>query len=342
MGFLGNTGQHLLFYDTDHARRGRPGVDPAVRGPDSLDQGQHPRRLAGRRAGRGRDRRAPVEVRHQPAAQGRAPRPARAQAAARHEAHGVRPLRRVRRHGPPRPRRGARGRHLRPAHRRPPAGSSFPPPAGTSPCHPAEDLFYALSFRVAAAGRPRLARVGDGLLQGVRLRDRRRERRGHCGTGRPGGRRRRTSTPTSAISDTRAHLLHRRQQHHRDDRPGELRHVRVVDERPDAARAAPRRAQPPRPGARRVHPRLTGHQQPALPQRPAGHPRLTARLGLRLPALRRPDPAVHRQPRAQHASPSTTTRRTRSGCGCGCRTCRSTTTALSPWADPRLGFHHSH
>ena len=144
--------------------------------------------------------------------------------------------------------------------------------------HPTEDLFYALSFRVAPAGRLRLPRVGDGLLQGVRLRDRRRERRGDPALDR-------------RSRGARAHQL--RRHHLRRPSSSSARAAArawccsTSSRSPTSASSTSGRTSPCRPDtdeprprqvARRLLPRLTGHQQPALPERAAGEPWLAARL----------------------------------------------------------------
>ena len=175
-----------------------------------------------------------MEVRPQPAHQGRASGAAPAQDAARHEAHGVRALRRVRRHGPSRP----AARPARSASSTCYTGTSARIPLPTTcwhlVCHPVLDVVLRDLLPGAARRRPRLAGVGHGLAPREYAFEIDAEtgqvlqalvgRTATC---------RRTSTPTSRISDTRADLLHRRQPHRRAHRPGRrCPQHRIIDEHP--------------------------------------------------------------------------------------------------------------
>ena len=111
-------------------------------------------------------------------------------------------------------------------------------PAGTSPPTRARTC----STRCRSASSPqdgqRLARVGHGVLQGVRLRDRRRDGRGRPALGRrprgPGAHQLRRHDVLDG-----AHLLHRRQPERRvASTSRRFADFRILDERPDVATQA--------------------------------------------------------------------------------------------------------
>ena len=127
-----------------------------------------------------------------------ADRPAPAQAPARHEADRVGPLRRLRRHGPPRPAaRPARSASSTCVTGEGRGGSPLPTTCWHVVVPPDPRRLLRALVPGAARRRARLAASGAWPTPGVRLRDRRRDAARSSGTGRPVARSRRTSTPTS-------------------------------------------------------------------------------------------------------------------------------------------------
>ena len=104
VGFLGNMGQHLLIYDAATAEEVDRVSTLRFEIPDStIKSSTHVVWLDGSEflAAIGEEL---LEVRPEPAHQGRGRRPAPVEDPPLHETDGVRPLRRLRRHGPPRER----------------------------------------------------------------------------------------------------------------------------------------------------------------------------------------------------------------------------------------------
>ena len=179
-------------------------------------------------------------------------------------------------------------------------GSSCRRPAGTWSCHPVLDVFYAISFRVHPADR---TTGSTGAWPG-------------CGstpsrsTPRTGGVVRHWAADRDVpahinsdvtISDSRADLLHRRQPHASSSSTCEtlIAGTGIIDEHP-----GPRRVWATA-GRRRPAWSTVSDARKRIQQRAPYAESLRVSRGalvdgdLRLPALGRPDPALHRQPRPE-------------------------------------------
>ena len=243
----------------------------------------------------------------------------------------------LRRHGPPRPRRGPRGRRPRPAHRRGPADRAAHHllARGRAPAP------RTCSTRCRSGSRRRTAttstsgRWPTSRSTPTRSTPRRGEVIRHWSAGR--------EVPAHinsdvCISDTELIFCTGGSQTSCCSTSSRSPSYRLIDEHPTALNRRDTGEQPRRRCSTRSP---AAHLSPTADTTSTrcGSPAARCSTGLRVPALRRPDAAVHRQPRAEpHHGLRLPVDEVR--LRVPMPDLQEFDTSLAPWADPRLGFHH--